>query len=100
MKDPKENILIITLDNKDNQAYLVGHSCPITDLTMTKYGYLVSSDTEGNFFVWKDIIKKTGNCFHSCINTITEAKENTQGMAILSFKEELIKFYDLHLECL
>ena len=104
LEEPEENILTISLDNKDDQVYLVGHSCPVTDLTMTKYGYLVSSDVEGNIFVWKDdIIKKTGNCFHSCINTITETKENTQGIAILSFKEELIKFYDLRystLECL
>ena len=104
LEEPEENILTISLDNKDEQVYLVGHSCPVTDLTMTKYGYLVSSDVEGNVFVWKDdIIKKTGNCFHSVINTITETKENTQGIAILSFNEELIKFYDLRystLECL
>ena len=104
LEEPEENILTISLDNKDDQVYLVGHSCPVTDLTMTKYGYLVSSDVEGNVFVWKDdIIKKTGNCFHSCINTITETKENTQGIAILNFKEEVIKFYDLRystLECL
>ena len=104
LEEPEENILTISLDNKDDQVYLVGHSCPVTDLTMTKYGYLVSSDIEGNVFVWKDdIIKKTGNCFHSCINTITETKENTQGIAILNFKEEVIKFYDLRystLECL
>ena len=104
LEEPEENILTISLDNKDDQVYLVGHSCPVTDLTMTKYGYLVSSDIEGNvFFFFFDIIKKTGNCFHSCINTITETKENTQGIAILNFKEEVIKFYDLRystLECL
>ena len=104
LEEPEENILIISLDNKDDQVYLVGHTCPVTDLTLTKYGYLVSSDIEGNIFVWKNNeIKKTGNDFHSYINTITETKENTQGIAILSFKEELIKFYDLRystLECL
>ena len=61
MKELEETILTITLDNKDDQAYLVGHSCPETDLIMTMYGYLVSSDAESNFFVWKDINKKTEN---------------------------------------
>ena len=104
LEESEDNILIIPLDNKDDQVYLNGHTCPVTDLTLTKYGYLVSSDIEGNIFVWKNNeIKKTGNDFHSYINTITETKENTQGIAILSFKEELIKFYDLRystLECL
>ena len=104
LEEPEDNILIISLDDKEDQVYLTGHSCPVTDLTLTKYGYLVSSDVEGNIFVWKNNeIKKTGNVFHSCINTITETKENTQGIAILSFKEELIKFYDLRystLECI
>ena len=104
LEENEDNILIISLDNKDDQVYLSGHACPVTDLTLTKYGYLVSSDVEGNIFVWKNNeIKKTGNCFHSCINTITETKENTQGIAILNFQEEIIKFYDLRystLECL
>ena len=104
LEEAEDNILIISLDNKDDQVYLSGHACPVTDLTLTKYGYLVSSDIEGNIFVWKNNeIKKTGNCFHSCINTITETKENTQGIAILNFQEEIIKFYDLRystLECL
>ena len=104
MEEKDNNILIIPLDDKDDQVYLNGHNCPVTDLTLTKYGYLVSSDIKGNIFVWKNNeIKKTGCDFHYYINTITETKESTQGIAILSFKEELIRFYDLRystLQCL
>jgi WD40 repeat protein len=104
LDEPEENILIMSLKDSEEKIYLVGHTCSVTDLTLTKYGYLVSSDIEGNIIVWKDNeIKKRGNDFHSYINTISETKNNTQGIAILSFKEELIKFYDLRystLECI
>ena len=104
LDEPEENILIISLKDSEDKVYLNGHTCSVTDLTLTKYGYLVSSDIEGNILVWKDhVIKKSGNDFHSYINTISETKDNTQGIAILSFKEELIKFYDLRystLECI
>ena len=104
LDEPDENILIMSLKDTEDRVYLVGHTCSVTDLTYTKYGYLVSSDIEGNIIVWKDNeIKKRGNDFHSYINTISETKNNTQGIAILSFKKELIKFYDLRystLECI
>ena len=104
LDEPEENILIMSLKDSEEKIYLEGHTCSVTDLTLTKYGYLVSSDIEGNIIVWKDNeIKKRGNDFHSYINTISETKNNTQGIAILSFKEELIKFYDLRystLECI
>ena len=104
LDEPEENILIINLKDTEDQLFLVGHTCSVTDLTITKYGYLVSSDTQGNIFVWKDYtIKKRLNDFHSYINTISETKNNTQGIAILSFKEEVVKFYDLRystLECI
>ena len=104
LDEPEENILVMSLKDTEDKVYLVGHTCSVTDLTLTKYGYMVSADIEGNIFVWKDLdIKKKGNDFHSYINTISETKNNTQGIAILSFKEELIKFYDLRystLECI
>ena len=104
LDEKEENILIINLKDTEDQLFLVGHTCSVTDLTITKYGYLVSSDAEGNILVWKDyMIKKRVNDFHSHINTISETKNNTQGIAILSFNEEVIKFYDLRystLECI
>ena len=104
LEEPEENILIINLKDTEDQVFLVGHNCGVTDLTITSHGYLVSADQQGNIFVWKDyMIKKTINDFHYHINTITETKSFTQGVAILSFNEEVIKFYDLrysNLECI
>ena len=104
LDEPEENILIINLKNTEDQIFLVGHNCGVTDLTITNHGYLVSADQQGNIFVWKDLeVKKTINDFHHHINTITETKISTQGVAILSFNEEVIKFYDLrysNLECI
>ena len=104
LEEPEENILIINLQNTEDQIFLVGHNCGVTDLTITNHGYLVSADQQGSIFVWKDLmIKKTINDFHHHINTITETKSTTQGVAILSFDEEVIKFYDLrytNLECI
>lgn len=50
--------------------------------------------------VWKDFtIKKILNDFKYPINTICEGKMCSQNIAILSFNERLIKFYDLIYSC-
>ena len=84
-----DNILIISLDNFEDKTYLNGHSYAVTDLTLTSYGYLLSSDIKGNIKAWKDNkIKKSINDFHKQINTISEINEPQQRIAILSFNEE------------
>ena len=91
-----DNILIIPLDNFGDKIYLNGHSCEVTDLTLTSSGYLLSADINGNILVWKDNeIKKRINDFRTYINTITEINEAQQRIAILSFGEEKVKLYDL-----
>ena len=91
-----EKILIISLDNFDDKIYLNGHSCEVTDLTLTSCGYLLSADIEGNIRVWKNNeFKKSINDFNTRINTISEINEAQQRIAILSFSEERVKLYDL-----
>ena len=90
------NILIISLDNFEDKTYLDGHFYQVTDLTLTSYGYLLSSDIKGNIKVWKDnAIKKSINDFCKKINTVSEINESQQRIAILSFREEKVKLYDL-----
>ena len=96
LEESTDNILIISLDNFEEKTYLSGHNFGVTDLTLTSKGYMVSADTKGNIVVWSDNkLKKKGNDFNDLINTITEVDENRQRIAILSFREEQIKFYDL-----
>ncbi len=96
LDEEEDNILIISLNNYLNRIYLSGHNCGVTGLTLTKYGYMVSADIEGNVVVWSNNeVKKKGNDFCSRINTISEARESQQGIAVLSFGKEQIKFYDL-----
>ena len=91
-----DNILIISLDNFDDKIYLNGHSCEVSDLVLTSSKYLISADIEGNIKIWKDNeFQKSINDFHKRINTITEINERQQRIAILSFNEEKVKFYDL-----
>ena len=91
-----DNILIISLDNFDDKIYLNGHSCEVSDLVITSSKYLISADIEGNIKIWKDNeFQKSINDFHKRINTITEINERQQRIAILSFNEEKVKFYDL-----
>ena len=96
LEESTDNILIISLDNFEEKTYLSGHNFGVTDLTLTSKGYMVSADKKGNIVVWSDNkLKKKGNDFNDLINTITEVDENRQRIAILSFREEQIKFYDL-----
>ena len=89
-------ILIISLNNFDDKIYLDGHSCEVTDLTITSYGYLLSADEKGTIRVWKNNeYKKCINDFHTRINTISEINEGQQRIAILSFNEERVRLYDL-----
>ena len=89
-----DNILIMPLDNFGDKIYLNGHSCEVTDLLYIS-NYLISTDMEGNIKVWEDNkYKKSINDFLKRINTITKINSLIQ-IAILSFNEELIKFYDL-----
>ena len=96
LDEENDNILILSLNNFDDKSYLNGHNCSVSDLTLTKSGYLISADIKGNIIAWKNNkIEKQVNDFHSCINTIRETKESTQGIAILSFIEETVRFYEL-----
>ena len=96
LEESTDNILIISLDNFEEKTYLSEHNYGVTDLTLTKQGYMVSADIKGNIVVWSDNkIKKKGNDFNDLINTITEVDEGRQRIAILSFRKEQIKFYDL-----
>ena len=96
LSELSDNILIISLDNFDDKLYLSGHSSFVTDLTCTSQGYLVSADKEGNIKIWENYkITKSINDFNKKINTITEICEKRQRLAILSFSEEKVKFYDL-----
>ena len=89
-----DNILIMSLDNFDDKIYLNGHSCEVTDILYMSY-YLISTDIEGNIKVWENNkYKKSINDFLKIINTVTDINSLNQ-IAILSFNEELIKFYDL-----
>ena len=104
LDEPNDNILIISLDNYDDRIYLNGHNCSVTDITLTSYGYMISTDIKGTIVCWKNNeVKKKSYDFHNYINTITEVRESQQQIAILSFKEEKIKFYDLRystLDCI
>ena len=95
-----QNILIISMDNFEDKIELTGHSLEVTDLAYT-CGYLFSADIGGNILVWKDnkVIKNI-NDFKKKINTISEIDEKRQRIAILSFNEEQIKFYELKYTCL
>ena len=96
LEETNDNILIISLNDFDDRKYLSGHSSPATDLTYTSYGYLVSADIKGDIIVWeKNKPKKRINDFCNRINTITEINAKLQTIAILSFNQEQIKFYDL-----
>ena len=96
LSELSDNILIISLDDIDNQIYLNGHTSFVTDLTYTSQGYLVSADKDGNIKIWDNYqIKNSINDFNKKIDTITEISENKQRIAILSFSEQQIKFYDL-----
>ena len=96
LEESSDNILIISLDNFEEKTYLSGHNFGVTDLTLTNKGFMVSADIKGNIVVWSDNkIKKKGNDFFDLINTITEVDEIRQRIAILSFRKEQIKFYDL-----
>ena len=96
LEETNDNILIISLKDFDDRKYLSGHSSPATDLTYTSYGYLVSADIKGDIIVWeKNKPKKRINDFCNRINTITEINAKLQTIAILSFNQEQIKFYDL-----
>ena len=80
--------------NFEEKIYLDGHSCEVTDLAHVS-GFLITTDVEGNIKVWEDNkYKKSINDFLKRINTLTEIN-NLGQIAILSFNEELIKFYDL-----
>ena len=94
-----DNILIMPLDNPDDKLYLNGHSCSVVGITLS-WGWLVSADTQGNVIVWNDNeIKKSNNKdFHFKINTITEINERQSRIAILSFGDQKVKFYDLRYE--
>ena len=96
LDEENDNILILSLNNFDDKSYLNCHNCSVNDLTLTKSGYLISADIKGNIIAWKNNkIEKQVNDFHSCIDTIRETKESTQGIAILSFNEETVRFYEL-----
>ena len=96
-----KNILIISLDNFDDKIELTGHSSEVKDLAYTACGYLISADIGGNILVWKDNkVLKSINDFKKRINTISEIDEKRQRIAILSFNEEQIKFYELKYTCL
>ena len=96
LEETNDNILIISLNDFDDRKYLSGHSSPATDLTYTSYGYLVSADIKGDIIVWENNKpKKRINDFNNRINTITEINAKLQTIAILSFNQEQIKFYDL-----
>ena len=96
LSESNDNILIISLNDFDDRKYLSGHSSPATDLTYTSYGYLVSADIKGDIIVWENNKpKKRINDFNNRINTITEINAKLQTIAILSFNQEQIKFYDL-----
>ena len=104
LDEPNDNILIISLNNYDDKTYLNGHEFGVTDITLTKYGYMVSSDIKGNVICWENNkIKKRSYDFNNYINTITEVNNKLQHIVILCFKETKIKFYDLRysiLECI
>ena len=96
LEETNDNILIISLNDFDDRKYLNGHSSSATDLTYTSYGYLVSADVKGDIIVWENNKpKKRINDFCNRINTITEINAKLQTIAILSFNQEQIKFYDL-----
>ena len=91
-----DNILIISLEDMDNKIYLNGHDSFVTDLIYTSCGYMLSADKDGNIKIWDDCqIKNSINDFNKKIDTITEICEKRQRLAILSFNEEQVKFYDL-----
>ena len=96
LSELSDNILIISLDDIDNKTYLNGHTSFVSDLTCTSNGYLLSADIKGNIKIWDNLqIKNTINDFNKQISTITEICEKRQRLAILSFYEEQVKFYDL-----
>ena len=89
-----DNILIMPINNFEDKIYINGHSCEATDLANVSH-FLITTDMEGNIKVWEDNkYKKSINDFLKRINTITAINTLNQ-IAILSFNEELIKFYDL-----
>ena len=98
LNENTENILIISMDNYYNKIYLSGHNCAVTDLAIYKYGNFVSADKNGTVIHWEDNkIKKVLNDIKGYINTICLIGTI---VAILSFKLEMVKFYDLRYSCL
>ena len=91
-----DNILIINLDDIDNKIYLNGHDSFVTDIAYTSSGYMLSADEKGNIKIWEDLqIKNSIKDFNKPISTITEICKKRQRIAVLSFCEEQVKFYDL-----
>ena len=96
LSDNSDNILIMHLEDTDRRYYLNGHSCSVTGVAITNYGYLLSADISGKVVVWKDNeVKKLINDFLKKINTISVINEEKQRIAILSFNSQEVKFYDL-----
>ena len=91
-----DNILIMPIDNYDDKLYLNGHNCSVVGLTLA-WDWLISADIQGTLHVWKDNqIKKSNNRdFKFAINTITEIDKGRARIAILSFKDKKVRFYDL-----
>ena len=64
LSDNSDNILIMHLEDTDRRYYLNGHSCSVTGVAITNYGYLLSADISGKVVVWKDNeVKKLINDF-------------------------------------
>ena len=102
LNEANDNILIMSLNNYYDKTYLNGHYYSVTDLTINNYGGFISVDIKGNINVWKDNkVHKRGYELYD-INTITVINKNM--IAILSFKKEVLKFYDYlnytYLECM
>ena len=96
LADNFNNILIINLENTDNKIYLNGHNCSVTNIIITNYNYLVSSDIKGNIVVWNNNkIKKLIKAFDKKINSLCEISEKEQRIAVLSFDSQEVKFFDL-----
>ena len=96
LADNFNNILIINLENTDNKIYLNGHNCSVTNIIITNYNYLVSSDIKGNIIVWNNNkIKKLIKAFDKKINSLCEISEKEQRIAVLSFDSQEVKFFDL-----
>ena len=101
LDENNENILIISIDNFYNKIYLSGHNYGVTDLAIQSFGNFVSADKKGTVIVWKDNkISRLANVFGDYIDTICLIDNK---LATLSFRFEMVKFYDLrysYLECI